>query len=323
MMEILQSGGLTTVQDIGRRGQARLGISRAGALDRLALRVGNRLLGNPPETAGLEILLPPFRARFEVDTDIAVTGAGARLHAGRKRLPPWSRVKLAAGEELRLEAPMRGQAVYLCVRFGISVPTVLGSRSTDLKFAFGGYEGRPLSRGDRLDVQASSRPLLACAVAPPEMQELAASDLPATNLATPLRFLPSMEWSHLGTERQHMLTTSKWRVSRQSNRIGFRLEGDPILFERPIEMLSYGVLPGLIQLPPAGEPIVLLSDAQTVGGYPRLGVVIEQDLRRLAQTPAGQDVRFQPCTLAEAAEAEEKEQRWFAELCRWLEVFDS
>ncbi|NRB54452.1 MAG: biotin-dependent carboxyltransferase family protein [Salinicola sp.] len=323
MIEILQSGGLTTVQDTGRRGHARLGIGRAGALDDLALRVGNRLLGNPPQAAGLEILLPPFRARVDVDTDIAVTGAGARLQAGGKRLPPWSRITLAAGEELALEAPMQGQAVYLCVRGGISVPVVLGSSSTDLKFAFGGLEGRPLCRGDRFQVPVSPGALRACAVAPPEMPALGASGVPGVGAATPLRFLPGMEWSRLGTQRQRALTANHWRVSRHSNRIGFRLEGDPIPLERPLEMLSHGVLPGLIQLPPAGEPIVLLCDAQTVGGYPRLGVVIEQDLRRLAQTPVGQRVRFRPCTPAQATEAEAEAHRWFADFSRWLEVFDA
>lgn len=323
MIDILQSGGLTTVQDAGRYAQGRIGISRAGALDRLALTVGNRLLGNPPDAAALEILLPPFRLQVDATTDIAVTGAGGRLFVGDKRLAPWSRITLNAGEALTLEPPLVGQAIYVCVSGGIPVPEVLGSRSTDLKFAFGGHEGRPLASGDRFEVPASTVPLRPCTVAPPEMATRLVSAERDVDSATVLRFLPGMEWERLGEERQRRMIESEWRVSRQSNRIGFRLEGEPMPFEQPIEMLSYGVLPGLIQLPPAGEPIVLLRDAQTVGGYPRLGVVIEQELRRLAQTPAGQRVRFQPCTSAQAGEAEAETQRWLAEFSRWLEVFDA
>lgn len=292
MIEILSDTPLATVQDFGRNAHRRHGVGSAGAMDRLALAAGNLLLGNAEDAAGIEVPVFPFRLHFGADLGFAVTGADCRATLDGAALPPWWRGQARAGQELALHHPRRGARAYVTVAGGIDVPKVLGARATQMRGAFGGFEGRPLQRGDRLPVgrgRAVTDPL---GVLPPAE----VLDLPVAEGAVAgeivLRVMTAGEYPALTEAARETLWRSPWKVTPQSNRAGYRLAGPVLETARKLEMRSYGVVPGLIQLPPGGAPIIQLSDANASGGYPKVGTVIEADLWRVGQAPMGSMLRF-------------------------------
>lgn len=290
-LQILRAGPLTTVQDLGRNAWRDRGISRCGALDELALAWGNLLVGNTVDAAGLEFTLGAASLRLDADCCIAVTGTDADATLDGRPLRPWWRQHVRAGQTLKLAAPRERMRSYLAVSGGIAVAAALGSRSTDLKAGFGGLAGRALHDGDRLPLQPpTTLPSRAIGIRPP--------DWDAT-----VRVLPGPEHEDFSPAARAAFWDSDWQVTPQSNRMGYRLAGPELQRERGEELPSHGVLPGVIQVPPSGQPIVLLADAQTTGGYPKIGVVIRADLWKLAQLRLGGTLRFLPCTLDEAQAA--------------------
>jgi len=288
MIDILRAGPLATVQDLGRPGWRGQGLSLCGALDGLALRSGNLLVGNEDGAAGLEFTLGPAVLRFRADAVIALTGCDADARLDGRPLRAWWRQPVRAGQTLRLAAPREGMRACLCVAGGIAVPPVLGSRSTDLKAGFGGLDGRALRDGDVLPLGvATALPSRRIGIRPPTWD-------------ASVRLLPGPEFDDFDAAD---VFSTDWRVTPQSNRMGYRLAGPALMRRRGGELASHGVLPGLVQLPPSGQPIVLLADAQTTGGYPRLGVVIRADLWKLAQLRLGGTLRFTPCGPDEALDA--------------------
>ncbi|CAN7376140.1 biotin-dependent carboxyltransferase family protein [Pseudorhodoferax sp. LjRoot39] len=313
MIEILSTGRMSSVQDPGRFGHRSHGVSVAGALDALALAGGNALLGNAPDAAGIEVLLFPLRLRFHVPLHIALTGADCAATLDGTPLWPWWTHSVRPGQELVLHAPARGAAAYLCVAGGIDVPVVLGSRSTDLKAGFGGLHGRVLRKGDRLAAAGASEGRPDFGVQPPQ---LALPGPPAPDGATVLRVLPAAEHALFGPDMLERLWTTRWAVTPQSNRIGYRLAGPALQPLQPTELLSHGIVPGVIQVPPSGQPIVMQCDAQTSGGYPKIGTVIEADQWRLAQTRIGGALRFVPVDAAQALDAWRARQRYLGAVQR-------
>ncbi|NCT82274.1 MAG: biotin-dependent carboxyltransferase family protein [Comamonadaceae bacterium] len=294
MIELLRAGALATVQDLGRQAWRDRGISRCGALDDLALIQGNLLVGNPPDAAGLEFTLGPATLRFDADCCIAVTGTDAdALLDGRTLRPGW-RQPVRAGQTLRIAAPRERMRSYLAVSGGIAVPLVLGSRSTDLKAGFGGLDGRTLRDGDRLPLGPSRPP----AALPARRIGLAPPDWDAT-----VRALPGPEHDDFPAAAREAFWGADWTLTPQSNRMGYRLAGPELRRERGAELASHGVLPGVVQVPPSGQPIALLADAQTTGGYPKIAVVIRADLWKLAQLRLGATLRFVRCGHDEAVAA--------------------
>ena len=315
MIEITRPGALASVQDLGRPGFRRFGVGTAGALDTVALTIGNRLLGNPAGDAAIEFTLGRAAVRFHADMRVALTGAECRANLDGVPVWSWHAFDVRRGETLTLSAAQGGTRTYLCVAGGIAVAPVMGSRSTDLKASFGGLGGRALHEGDRLD---AGRPGVAedsdwLGVQAPSWA------LPVKKLgdAMPIRMLPGIEYEDFDAAAREALWQSDWIVTPNSNRMGLRLQGPALARqpERAADLLSHGVLPGVVQVPPAGQPIVLMADAQTTGGYPKIGVVIGADLWRLAQVPLGAPVRFVRVTLDEAAAAQ-------AELDRYLQQLD-
>lgn len=302
MLNIMRAGLHTTVQDVGRFGLSQLGIGRCGALDAPALQVANLLVGNAADAAALEITLGQLEATFTSPRWIALTGADC--HATLDGRPLWTGWCFAArpGQTLRLRAPRNGMRSYLAVSGGIDVPPALGSRSTDVKAAFGGYEGRPLADGDRLPL---GEPLVA------RQRQLGVRQLLFCNR---VRVLPGPEYQEFDHEAQENFWRTGWQLSPQCNRMGYRLLGPELKRRREREMLSHGVLPGVVQVPPNGKPIVLMADAQTTGGYPRIASVIEADLFHLAQIRLGEPVHFIRCTLAQAQQARQEQQRYLEQL---------
>ncbi|PWC21883.1 allophanate hydrolase [Brenneria roseae subsp. roseae] len=306
MIEVLKTGPLNTVQDLGRTGFRHLGVSVSGAMDSLALRAGNRMLGNDEGAAGLEIQFFPFRVRFLADATIALTGADCRARLDDVALPPWWMHRVHAGQQLEMRYPAQGVRGYLCVAGGIDVPLVMGSRSTALRGGFGGWQGRPLQSGDTLPVgrvDGRSLPDGGIGVEPPSVA------LNAFFPHTPegvlqLRAIPAGEYDLFAADARRFWS-QQWTISMQSNRTGYRLSGEPLRPEKVVEMRSYGLIPGIVQVPPAGEPIIQLSDANTAGGYPKIAGIIEHDLWRLAQVPPGNKLQLVESDASEAIALEQ------------------
>lgn len=304
MLNILRAGIFTTVQDLGRNGYRQLGVSLTGALDTPALRIGNLLVGNDENAAGLEITLGQFSTEFSRAGWIALTGAGCHAELDGKALWTGWRYAVKPGQILIMKTPTRGMRSYLTVSGGIDVPEVLGSRSTDLKTGFGGLSGRPLRDGDHLPVGKNR--------SEPE-HSIGIKQLLFGNR---IRALPGPEYQEFSTEARDSFWRTSWQLSPQSNRMGYRLHGHALKRETDREMLSHGLLPGVVQVPHSGQPIVLMADAQTTGGYPRIACVIEADLYNLAQIRLGEPVHFVKCSLDEAQTALHAQRR-FIEQIKW------
>lgn len=300
MIEMLDPAGHASVQDAGRFGWRHVGIGSNGAMDGLALATANLMLGNAPDAAAIEAPGLPLRLRFRADTAFALCGADAGATLAGRPLPANWRDVARAGEELALGHARRGVYTIIAVAGGVDVPPVLGSRATHLRGVFGGYHGRLLRPGDLLPVGASAAGASAFGVAPPEK----ALPLPCED-ATLVRVLPAAEYEAFSEQARAALWSTPWRISAQSNRAGYRLLGPTLDLAEPIEMRSHGLVPGVIQGPAGGQPIIQLADAYTAGGYPKIGVVIEPDLWRIAQTPLGGALRFRRCDHAEALAAQD------------------
>lgn len=310
MIELLSSAALATVQDQGRLGSLRFGVGTSGAMDRLALAAGNLLLGNAEDAAGIEIPVFPFKVRFTEDCAFALTGADCHARLNDAPVLPWWVAQARQGDVLTLGLPIAktGSRAYLALAGGVDVPEVLGSRSTQLRGVFGGHEGRALRQGDHLRAAspgiapASGFGLLPPSIALPLTQDGRAA----------MRVLPAAEYTRYTAASQAAFWAGEWKITAQSDRYGYRLEGEALVPLAPMEMRSHGIVPGVIQVPPGGQPIVQMRDAQPSGGYPKFGTVIEADLWRLGQAPIGSRVRFIETTYAEAVAALAEVQAWLA-----------
>ncbi|CAB3687901.1 biotin-dependent carboxyltransferase family protein [Trinickia soli] len=331
MIEVLRAGVLSSVQDLGRTGLRHLGVAKAGVLDALALEVGNRLVGNPPQAAAIEVTVGPAAFRFNHTTRIAVTGAQFGATLDGEPVYTWWSLPVRAGQELVLQGPMRGMRGYLCVRGGVDVLPVLGSRSTDLAARFGGLGGRKLRDGDRLPMgalaarqgRATDVDVPAFGVKAPQWCRFAevshepvrrGKHAAGSERAAVIRVLRGPEYDAFDEDARTAFWSDEWCVTPHSNRMGYRLAGSPLAREGGDEMLSHAVLPGTIQVPGNGQPIVLLADAQTTGGYPRIGVVIAADLWKLAQVRLGGAVRFVRSTREEARYALAEEHAYLRQI---------
>jgi biotin-dependent carboxylase-like uncharacterized protein len=316
MIEILSCPALVTVQDLGREGYRRFGVGASGAMDRVALTVGNLLLGNEPDSAGLEVPFFPFSVRFGCDVAFAVTGADAQAKLDTISLPPWWATKAKKGQVLTLSAPLSGTNAYLTVAGGFDVPVVLGSRSTHLRGEFGGFHGRTLQKGDVLSFgpahSSGTFPSGGLGAEPPQFALPLGS--PESPKMTFVRVLPAAEYDRFKPESQTSLWSADWKISSQSNRAGYRLVGPDLLLKSPIEMRSHGLVSGVIQVPAGGQPIIQLADAYTAGGYPKIGTVIEADLWRIGQARLGSALRFVEANYAEGLAALDALQAYLREV---------
>ncbi|MGD0967402.1 MAG: biotin-dependent carboxyltransferase family protein [Candidatus Aquilonibacter sp.] len=270
---VVERAGLQSlVVDRGRFGLRHQGVGWCGAMDLRSYAIANDLAGNAPGTAAIEIALGDVIVHFDAPARFALAGADCNAKLDGEPISTWASHAARAGSRLVLDRPHAWMRTILAVDGGIDVPMVLGSRTTDLTAAMGGFAGRALRAGDRLMLGA------ACGDVPRTIEAPPAIDFVLHTIAQPLA---------------DRLWERGWTVGHQSNRMGYRLHGAAMPHELGA-MRSHAVFPGFIQLPPSGEPIVLMSDAQTTGGYPLAGVVIEEDLWMLGQAPIGATVRFVP-----------------------------
>ncbi|MEO5875551.1 MAG: biotin-dependent carboxyltransferase family protein [Streptosporangiaceae bacterium] len=276
MIEVILPGPLTTVQDLGRAGLAHLGVPGSGAADLAGFGLANRLAGNPPGAAALELTLGGAVLRFGTRAWIAVTGAPAPLTIDGRPCGLNAPCFVRAGSVVALGTPVTGLRTYLAVRGGLDVEPVLGSRSTDL---LSGLGPAPLAAGDRLPVGRAGADFGAVDVAPVRP--------PPDRLVLRVRPGPHHDWF-----TGDALTTGTFEVTSQSNRVGVRLDGPPLGRARVAELPSEGMVTGAIQVPPGGQPILFLADHPTTGGYPVIAVVAAADLSLAAQLRPGQTLRL-------------------------------
>lgn len=310
MIEILSTGLLNTIQDLGRPGHLALGVSHGGAMDRDALATANLMLGNEPSAAGIEVALHPFRVRVHSDTAIAVTGADCPMRLDERNIPPWWAAPVRAGQILTVDAPRTGARSYIAFGGGLDVPAILGSRATDVKSGFGGYHGRGLCRGDRLQSVSVHWDLPNSGVGVAKEERSLVGD--GFMAPIELRVLPAAEFHAFAPQALAAFTGSEWRVTTEANRMGYRLAGENLSLSTPVELLSHGIVPGTVQVPPSGQPMIQLADANTCGGYPKIATVIEADLWRLAQAPVGARLRFTLTTVRDSTDALRKQVEWQA-----------
>jgi biotin-dependent carboxylase-like uncharacterized protein len=300
VLTVERSGGLTTIQDAGRHGHRTIGVGIAGAMDDLAFELASRLVGNRRGEALIEIALCPVRVRFDRATTIALAGAQVDAAIGNMPLQSGWRTQVRTGEVLHILSVRSGMRVYLAIAGGIEVPAVLGSRSTDLKAGFGGIEGRRLRDGDRLAFGRS---------------DLDHAAVPRVGVALPrwehcLRVLPGPELIQFTLASRADLWRGAWTLTPESDRMGLHLRGPALQRTVETSLPSHAVMPGVIQCPPSGQPIILAADAQTTGGYPRVGVVIRADLWKLAQWRPGTAARLVPVSATEALDAWRRRRRF-------------
>jgi len=293
MIEVLSNGQLNTIQDGGRTGFLDIGVSACGAMDRLAFDIGNALLGNAKNAAAVEIALFPFRVRFQAETDFAVTGADCDISLDGAPLPSYWMRSAKAGQTLSVGLPRRGARAYLLLAGGIDVPEVLGSRSTDQKNGFGGLSGRGLKRGDYLKLLPAPYSPLSSSYDGfgAWINDLNVVPSSADQILE-VRVLPAAEFDSFATASLETFFEIPWSLTPDANRMGYRISGPVLELVKRQELLSHGIVPGTVQVPPSGQPIIQLADANTCGGYPKIATVIEADLWRLGQLQVGQKVRF-------------------------------
>ncbi len=318
MIEIIETGPFNTVQDLGRPGYRDIGVSSGGAMDPLAVKIGNILIGNDDDAAAIEVQTFPFELRFEVRATFAVTGADGNPTLDGRELLSWCTHVAEAGQILKLQQPQKLARAYIVFGGGLDVPVVMGSRSTALRGGFGGNAGRPLIKGDRFEFGTPSNalPLPANGLAVVEPAVALCDVFPAAiDGVLSVRAIVAGEHELFASDGE-AFWSQVWRISSSSDRTGYRLSGEPIRPMVAVEMRSHGVVPGVVQVPPGGEPIIQMSDANTAGGYPKIAGVIECDLWRLGQARIGSRLRFARSTHAEARAVEQAVARYVEDVRR-------
>lgn len=280
---VIRAGMLTTVQDLGRSGHRAAGVPLGGAMDAMALRLANLLVGNAEDAAALEFTLVGPELEFAVDTTIAVGGGDFG------EVPRWRPVRVRAGERVKFGPARTGCRGYLAVAGGLDVPEVLGSRGTYLRAGLGGFGGRALRDGDVLTAHELARHVEG-------HWRIDERILPAYSARPTVRVVAGAQAGEFAQGWARV----EFKVSPKSDRMGVRLTGAALERNTTKDLVSTTVVPGTVQVPPDGQPIVLMADAQTIGGYPQIGHVITVDLPLMAQVKPGDAVRFAEVTLEDA-----------------------
>jgi len=291
---VVKPGLLTTVQDLGRYGHQQSGVPVAGPMDAFSHRLANQLLGNDADAATLEITLLGPELVAEADTTIAIAGAQFEVTCDDRAVPLATSLAVQRGQRIRFGRIVQGARAYLAVAGGIQTEPVLGSRATHLVSHMGGFSGRALAAGDRVPIvgDAGARP----------QRKAAGLTLPTKGRAL-LRVMAGPQADWFQADALTTLAGVSFRISPQSNRMGYRLQGPPLVRVREGELISEPLGIGAIQVPSAGEPILLMADRQTAGGYPKVGYVISADLPLAGQLAPGDFIEFHLCSPQEAVAA--------------------
>jgi antagonist of KipI len=295
-IRVVKSGMLTTIQDLGRWGLQSRGVPVAGPMDRVSHRMANAIIGNPPTAATLEVTLVGPELEFDDERVLAVAGASFELTVDGRPAPHAAPFVVSSGARLRFGARRSGTRAYVAITGGVAVPPTLGSRATHLVSRMGGLAGRALKAGDRLPLEALTR------------QPILADRLPAGTAALPetpakVRVLRGPQIEHFAADALDVLQSAPYTVGSTSDRMGFRLEGPRLTHAHGADTISDATPIGVLQVPASGQPILLMADCQTAGGYPKLATVISADLRVAGQLGPGDTLSFIVCSPREAMAA--------------------
>lgn len=285
VIEVQSPGMFTTVQDLGRYGYGPFGVSPSGAADPIALRLGNRLVGNPDGAAALEMTLLGGTFLFPDGAVIALTGSDFGATIDGSPVPIWTAVSVTAGQTLKTGPTRSGARCYLAVRGGIAVPLMLGSASTHILSGLGGLEGRPLRKRDILPIGASDGEFIPRAISAGSLERLHPRKV--------LRATIAPQTDEFSPESVRRFYEGPYTVTEESNRMGLRLQGPELDTPHSGQMLSEGVSLGAIQVPAGGQPIILFVEQQTTGGYPKIANIISADLPSIGQLRPRDEVRFE------------------------------
>lgn len=281
---VIKPGPLTLLQDAGRFGYARLGLTTGEPMDGQAFIDANGLVGNDDTATSLEITLGGVVLESMLATQIGMTGADASITVNGNSHDRSRAINVQPGDRIHIGVAPHNCRLYLACAGGFQIPLVFGSAATIVRENLGGIAGRALQAGDFLPCQPQHTPT-----------QLNAKKNNATSndMSAPLRVVPSFQHDQFSTADRKRFFHSTYQITPQSDRMGYRLAGPALSYRNPT-MLSEGIAPGSIQIPPDGQPIVLLSDRQTIGGYPKIGTLIQQDRWRLGQMRPNDQLRFQP-----------------------------
>jgi antagonist of KipI len=285
VIKILDAGPQTTVQDLGRIGQMRYGIPPSGPVDRFAFVLANRLVGNQDTAAALECTLIGPRFEITVAGAVSVTGADMPVSVNGEAVAGWATIAVKPGDVVKLGAARTGVRSYIGFAGGLDVPLVLGSRSTYLRGRVGGLQGRALTKGDQLEIFPSG---------PVKPRQVAERVIPDYTGEPTIRAVPGPQDDRFTAEGLEALFGGRYEVLPQSDRMGSRLRGPRIAHARGHDIVSDGIALGSIQVPGDGQPIVLLVDRQSTGGYTKVATICSSDIWRVGQARPGQSLRFQP-----------------------------
>ena len=303
----LKAGTLATIQDIGRIGYQNIGVIVSGAMDSFALKIANRLLGNHQHEACIEVTMRGTAFHFSEDTYIAITGGDLTPTIQGMDVPQWRPVLVRANQTLRFKGAKKGLRSYLAVQHGFLIEEKLGSKSTYLRANMGGLNGRALQEQDEIQLMNTNWDTPVLPIKNEYFSTVSWHVRPdfykKARKRHRIRFVEGYEYQWFTTATQQNFERVHFDVAMSSDRMGYRLKGFKLQKDVQQEMVSEAVTNGTIQVANDGQPIILLADRQTTGGYPRIGQVISADLHRFGQMKPGDQIRFERVTLDEAYEA--------------------
>lgn len=308
-MVIRKAGALSTVQDEGRFGVMKTGFGQCGAMDLTSMHIANRLVGNCKNCAVIEMTLTGINAVFDSECLIALSGGDFSGVLAGKHIRCDKAYVVRAGDELKLGAAKTGIRCYLAVSGGIDVPKVMGSRSTDLKMGIGGFLGRKLETGDVINFGKNCME-----VKNPDKWETEQRSFGGNYV---LRAVPGPQDFMFPKETIDKFFSSEYKVTPECDRMGVRLSGEALTAKDGVDIISDGIVRGSVQVPGSGQPIVLMSDHQTVGGYAKIATVISHDVSLLAQARPGDTVRFERISVDLAEKLAKKEKKYLDNLFFW------
>ncbi|OAS89322.1 MULTISPECIES: biotin-dependent carboxyltransferase family protein [Metabacillus] len=304
-IKVLEQGLSTTVQDLGRIGFQQYGVVVGGVMDEVAAKIANLLIGNNEDDAVVEMTLIGPTLLFQQDTLISLCGADLSASIGSKPVPLWKPIFVKAGSVLRFGRPLQGCRTYLAVAGGIDVPLVMESRSTYVRGGLGGYHGRTLQKGDVLNYKPSDLAKFLCTriwSGPFKQVNWTVSSLikPVYKKDPEIRFIKGPQFDLFIERSKREFLSEKYKVTPNSDRMGYRLSAKALKLTKDVELLSEAVTMGTIQVPNDGQPIILMADRQTIGGYPKIGYVASIDFSVLSQVMPGENLTFKEISIQDA-----------------------
>ncbi|CAM3914638.1 biotin-dependent carboxyltransferase family protein [Mesobacillus zeae] len=325
-MEVIHPGLLTSIQDFGRFGNQKYGVIVNGAMDTLSHRVANLLVGNAEKMGTIEMNMQGAAFRFHSDAFIAITGAEMNATIDGAPVPMWRPIFVYKDAELKFGFSQKGNRTYISVAGGFNIPKEMGSESTYLLAEIGGYKGRKLQEGDFLSFRKSVP--APDSMNPKHSPHFTAADWsvsseyhPVLRMDEPIRVIRGKEFGWFDSHSQQAFFQESFNITPQSDRMGYRLDGHLLSLQNPAELISEAVTFGTIQVPAEGNPIILMADRQTTGGYPKIGQVISVDLPVLAQKKPGETIMFREVSHAEAEKQYILREKAVLQLKRGLAMF--